>query len=720
MQKIVAQICIAIFSLASILLALRFYPLLNAYDEIQHVRMIEFFQEEKRLPILPEDWPKTDWEAHQAPLYYVLFAIFSEVALPDVATWQHYNTYPFRIEENYHPDLVPYNRQMYTQTWADPEAEPYIFSLRVLRFASLLMNIIGLLFLWRASRLVFRPEAVSWGTLLFLGMFILTPAFWRNAIGISNTRLLFLLSGLYFWLMAKVYHQGLRWRWSVLLGFCLGLGLLTKIYMFPLTLLTGFGFIIFGRGDWRRIISHLALVAALTFVLAGWWYLRNYSLYQEFTGAAPSEAYLGSRRTVLITPWEAFTIFSDWLPQHWLESWSVLNQRLHFLLARGISLTLQIAVLAFVPLWVGRRLLYRGLPLFFLVAYALGLGFALVGAMRNLHGMWSAPISTAVHPAFHLLVAACLLSIVPSRWWGRFSLTLLLLIGLVSVLFQAKAIAPLYPAKQIYTSVEAAHISNPTNIVFENGMHLLGYELETAVLRPREQTWVRLCWQTDRPLNQDYAFTLKFVLPDLPFAAAQDGYHLSGRYPTSTWTVGEIFCERVILRVKAEALAPRAYGVLVGLYVYQGATIPYLSTTGEKSDYLILDRVTVAQKAPRPQSFIAASTLGLLRDYQVTVEGELLNLTLHWWTQGSSLHPYHYFLHALDAQGELVAQLDAPPLANTYPTTHWIEASSFEETLYLALPPGTQQVILGLYDSLSGTRLTWDNGATHLEVYRQP
>jgi hypothetical protein len=83
------------------------------------------------------------------------------------------------------------------------------------------------------------------------------------------------------------------------------------------------------------------------------------------------------------------------------------------------------------------------------------------------------------------------------------------------------------------------------------------------------------------------------------------------------------------------------------------------------------------------------------------VAGEHLSLTLYWQALRPPKEDYTIFVHALDSDGRLLAQHDAPPLDGVYPTSRWIADDIFTHQVDLQLPantqPGTYDVLVGMY-----------------------
>jgi hypothetical protein len=87
--------------------------------------------------------------------------------------------------------------------------------------------------------------------------------------------------------------------------------------------------------------------------------------------------------------------------------------------------------------------------------------------------------------------------------------------------------------------------------------------------------------------------------------------------------------------------------------------------------------------------------------------GEPLQLTFYWYASAPLDRDYTVFVHIYDAAGELVAQGDAMPRQNTYPTTEW-QAGQIVDDRHVVpqnLPSGKVQIALGMYHLGSGQRL---------------
>jgi hypothetical protein len=107
--------------------------------------------------------------------------------------------------------------------------------------------------------------------------------------------------------------------------------------------------------------------------------------------------------------------------------------------------------------------------------------------------------------------------------------------------------------------------------------------------------------------------------------------------------------------------------------------------------------------------------------------GGWLNVLLRWGTSAPLEHDYTVFVHLLDANGALAAQHDGIPAASYAPTRTWQSGVLVEDRRSVQLPaslaPGEYQLLVGLYDPLTGQRLPLADGssdALQLQVITLP
>jgi hypothetical protein len=89
--------------------------------------------------------------------------------------------------------------------------------------------------------------------------------------------------------------------------------------------------------------------------------------------------------------------------------------------------------------------------------------------------------------------------------------------------------------------------------------------------------------------------------------------------------------------------------------------------------------------------------------------GDVVPMTLFWESRQPIAQNLKVFIHLLDAGGQLVAQRDGEPVGGMRPTSTWLAAESVVDRHGVLLPgdlvAGEYQLVLGLYDPVTGERL---------------
>ena len=89
-------------------------------------------------------------------------------------------------------------------------------------------------------------------------------------------------------------------------------------------------------------------------------------------------------------------------------------------------------------------------------------------------------------------------------------------------------------------------------------------------------------------------------------------------------------------------------------------------------------------------------------------------MELTWHAEDQTDIPLTAFVHLVDAAGTIVAQEDAMPLDNTYPTTCWPRGERVNDAFEIDLPPsatpGLYSLRIGWYDLVTMERLSLTDG----------
>ncbi|VAW43465.1 hypothetical protein MNBD_CHLOROFLEXI01-542 [hydrothermal vent metagenome] len=269
---------------------------------------------------------------------------------------------------------------------------------------------------------------------------------------------------------------------------------------------------------------------------------------------------------------------------------------------------------------------------------------------------------------------------------------------------------PLPNQNNVYGFVNP-RLPSPEPLLLADGLLLTHVSPDLTLLAPGQQLLLRLRWQATASL------------PDLRprFVLRQDGQELVvnddppslGQYPTSLWQTGDVVLEQRPFLVPATA-KPGPATLFVEL---NGVSYP-LAEMEISAEVRLFEPPT--PQVPLDVVFGDVARLVGFDPPPVSLPaGQPVPLTLYWQALSTGdPTAYTVFTQILDENGCLIAQHDAPPLNGTRPTTGWIEGEylsdahllTFREPNYV----GMGQLVVGLYDPMTGVRLQTAVGADHV------
>jgi hypothetical protein len=101
--------------------------------------------------------------------------------------------------------------------------------------------------------------------------------------------------------------------------------------------------------------------------------------------------------------------------------------------------------------------------------------------------------------------------------------------------------------------------------------------------------------------------------------------------------------------------------------------------------------------------------------------GQWLRVTLWWSAAQPVMQDYKVFVHALDANGQIVAQHDSMPRNNSTPTSQWRNGQLVMDLHEFQIPPDSTtdalQINVGLYDPETGQRLSLSQGGDSVSIW---
>lgn len=230
-----------------------------------------------------------------------------------------------------------------------------------------------------------------------------------------------------------------------------------------------------------------------------------------------------------------------------------------------------------------------------------------------------------------------------------------------------------------------------------------------------------LYWRALDPLTDNYSVFVHLDAPDGTTYASADELNPAD-IPTSRWPPSLYVRNPLTLALPPE-LPPIRYTLTAGLYdPDDGARLPVTGCEGcpvgggrvtgghVDRDALPLGHVWVTSAAAPSEGDIPNRLDFRLGDHIVLLGYELTGtdpaeLTLYWRAEGPVGSGFTVFIHALDGEGETLAQFDAPPLNGLYPSDAWMPGQVIPDVHSLALPRAARELAIGLYDPATLTRL---------------
>lgn len=695
-------------------------PLFEAPDEWLHYQFIRHIVEQRSLPVQSIDTPT---EFHQPPLYYVLGALVN-APFEDDGYEPRLNVF-WRYDGQ--PPLAD-NKNLYLHT--SHEAFPYrgtALAMHVLRGFSILLGLVTLLIVYQLARAVFAAR--PWLSLGALVITAYTPQFLFSTSSVNNDVLVTLLGAAIIWWSVRAVQRGLSWRATIVGGLLCAAALLTKLSAGALILVVALAVLLAPRQRVSRLPALLAM-GSITLLLSAWWFVRNVQLYGDLTGL-----------NTMLLAWRAATTSA--LPPPLAQAWNLWRSFWgefgygQIVLAEWIYWLIALAAIAgVIGLWRWWRWARRGLlqPDWKVAAILIGapsllLLASIVFGSQNpsgLHGRFLLPASAA---------ASILLMIGWRAWWQPFEARLdrhwsfgtgAIMLTL-PVYALVGALGPAYAAPALLTRTAALQNAQPVNLRFGEKAILLSYSLERDRVDAGQTTAVTLCWEALQPAPTDY-YAFVYLLGEANAKIAERRTFTGlGHYPSTQWSIGDVFCDRIPLEVSSD-VASGVYDVEVGLVDPRTQTrLPARDLAGATIDSVILDRIKVrSTQAPIVPAALPAPIDfgGQIKLLATTVEpstvsaGQSVTATLYWQAARVPDKDYTVFVQLLDAQGQQVANADSMPQANRYPPSFWdageIVPDAHRIDLPVDLPPGKYQILIGWYDLATGVRLSMNgdpNGA---------
>jgi len=740
---IAERVCYVAFAILSVIYNLTI-PVFEASDESRHFAVIDYIRQTGRLPV-QHPGEQSPWmqEGSQPPLYYALaIAATFWIDTSDLPQVLRYNPHAFigLPEAQDNRNLVIHS---------DRESFPWrgtTLAIHVIRLLGAIMGVGTLLCVTAIAREVApgREEVALGATALAA----FTPMFLFVSASVNNDNLTILLGALALLLSLRLWRSGPSLRLAAALGLTIGADSLAKVgglALVPLAL-AALGAAAWRDRRWREGLIAAVLILMLAIVTAGWWYLRNKLLYNEWLGLWTMSIQATQRPGAPVSLLELAPEWQGFRYSYW-GVFGAFNIILPDWLYRVYDALLILATVGLVweiagrlrrprPSSLGQAIeTYGDLVPLALIALQIGATFAGIVRWTSLT---KASQGRLMFPAMGGLDTLIVLGL--TRWFYRGEhkergdktsflstssvapetgavMILSLALFVVAALVPFTVIAPAYVPPRPVAGSDIPATARISPIRLGDQVELIGAQVTPDRLQPGEQLEVTVWWRALKPMSTDYvAFAKVFGRKHVNLAQV-NRYPASGWVVTSQWRVGDIWRDTFRLRLPRNALAPAVASVEVGLYdVAAKADLRPVASDGTVLDRVVAGRASLAWRQPGlPASGTRFGDHILLQGFRfepdppTVVPGRAVTVTLDWSADGRPSQAYTVFVHLLGADETAITQADGQPLGTEYPTSFWDAGERVADPHILVIPPGTPsgeyRLRVGLYLLETGERL---------------
>ena len=692
-------------------------PIFEASDELWHYPFVKRLADGDGLPVQHPDrvgpWRQ---EGNQPPLYYALGALLTRgIDTGDIEAVRRINP---------HADIGVITRDRNVNMVIHTARERFPFrgttlAVHLVRWVSVLMGGVTVLAAWLLAREVFpedRVLAVSTACLTgFNAMFLFITA------SVNNDALANMVCAVSLWLMVKyVAGRPTAARWA-LLGALLAVGSLCKLSALGMLPLSGLVVLLVAwrHRSWRDLARGAALIGLPVLLLAGWWYYRNWRLYQDPLGLNSFISITGKRYPVP-TLWQLLAEWRGFLMSYWgfFGGMNVPAPGWMYWVLSLFGLVGLMGAPGYVwRIWrvrgiAGRRWLQLGL----IALWSCALFVSLVRWTL----MTPASQGRLLFPslsAISLMMAMGLGAVTPHRCRSLLPGAFAGIMLLTSLSLPFTTIQPAYAVPDLLTKQEVAALSPRLDVTFGGMMRLLGYQVDIDEVAPGDEVAVTLYWESVAPMREDYSVFVHLVAANDLIIGQRDMYPGQGTYPTTLWKPGDRIADTYVVPVSSTTLTPAEAELRVGLYSLKtGARLEARDVAGNKlGDSLSFGQIVLPERSeggiPNPTHLSLEDRIALVGhdlDRTAAAPGEAFRLTLYWRALRDVGVNYSVFTHVLGEGDRIWAQMDGWPRQGESPTATWSEDQIVEDSYELVVhddaPPGAYLLEVGMY-AADGKRL---------------
>lgn len=695
-------------------------PPLEASDELWHFGMVNFIADTGQLPV-QHPGLKTAWEQEgsQPPLYYLLSAVLvAGIDRSDFAIFTAPN--PHVIAGI--PGAVG-NKNLILHTSPHPSLQRTTLAVAVLRLFSIMLGCITISAVYACAREL-QPRRL-WVAVLSAALTAFNPMFLFISASVNNDNLVTALNSLILWQMLVMLRKGISLRRTLLIGVLLGLTALSKLsglVLLPVIVLAMLYVFFTSRRpsfktNYLQLVGSLLTIMGLIVLVAGWWYVRNLTLYGELFGTSTMVAVAGAREGNF-TLGTLFNEFQGFRFAYWalFGAFNIMTFRWFYDVMDVLTILAMLGLVFHV--WRSRFELTSliGLGLFALAIIGGAVGVISWTAQTYAsQGRLLFPFVAAISPLLALglvslfdLVASKFTALKPTN--RSVQVFPILLAGFALVVPFA-SIAPQYappePLTQLPSSAHQIYARFDT-------VELVGYETPDQRYMPGDWIPVTVYWKVREPSQTDLSLFVQAVLDDGTVIGKVDSYPGAGRLQTTTWQPGALYADTYSIPLGIAADQLSGLRIRVGWWDYAtGLQVDATNESGEVLRAVMLDAGGFGSLqppiylSPNYTPVQSASFGGLVELTGYQLDGD--NLTLAWRVLSAFPADETVFVQVLDSQNQVIGQGDAPP---ALPSRYFRAGEYFFTQHSIAYPStpsaGEYRLVIGWYNPVGFARLDTD------------
>jgi 4-amino-4-deoxy-L-arabinose transferase-like glycosyltransferase len=673
-------------------------PLFEKPDEDGHYGYVLYLRENHELPplIFSEGFPS---EYKQPPLYYVATWILTGwlpgTADPD----QLLTTNPYMdfSVPGYRND----NRNVFLHP---PYLTPLILGARLVSLLFGLGTMLSSYYL--ALELFHKHSLVPIATAAVVGF---QPQFLYIATAVNNDAAMAFFATLVLTVLVYRLQRDDFPRFTTVMGILLGLAVITKVSGLVLFPLTGLALLIIHRGLSRTLVRDSIVIVTVALLIGGWWYIRNGLLYGDplsigvhTSGDTPVRLFGSRIRHDLLSTEHTFwsNLSRTFVSQMWLDKVLVWWGRVSLVLL-GVGLLLSRLNL---PPWAldsgSRRSPWRLRTWIILLSWPLTFLLLLITYWTQ-EGSWA--YGRLLFPAVAPIALCLVLGWVYAFPLERRRLSLTCGVGAVMIISSLLPASSIYPMYHPWHRSDGERAGQLVGTIYhdpDSGVRvarLISYSLPDPYVLPGAYLPIELCWDPLGRTEVPYAVLIQLLdLSQLDVYGSpgvwggRRTYPGLGNLPTDRWRLGEPFCDRILVHVSPAAPTPLGAAIEIGFIEPEtGKRLQASGPEGSPADMSVLRGVPILDAGDLPTSerestYVIDQAIGLNRVIVSTPAPDDMMVTLVW----QSLQPVTYdatvFVHLLETNGDLLAQVDRQPLNGQFPTSYWLPGQVVTDTIRLS------------------------------------